>query len=251
MHGICPLPSSTRQGACLGGLELRVNTRASWGISFHHLFTAEQHLMFSSLAQAFSTEGDGFALRGGEIPWDPTDRRPHLKEAQAEELLGKVMLAYRSQVGRDPLRVVVHKTSEFTHRERQGMTRALDDVPAVEMQTVRSTDFRLLRQGAYPPHRGTLAIFGDTSYLFTSGYSDARETYDGPHVPVPLELVHAGGTAAELSARELLSLSKMEPEFRARPHRIPDQPRVYPSGWPCDGGDLPRRRSASLDRFHM
>lgn len=27
------------------------------GISFHHLFTADQHVMFSSLAQAFSTEG--------------------------------------------------------------------------------------------------------------------------------------------------------------------------------------------------
>jgi hypothetical protein len=196
-----------------GGLPWRARAEVEHtcfvGISFHHLFTADRHVMFSSLAQAFSTEGDGFALRGGEIPWDPTDRRPHLDEAQSEELLGKVMTAYRGHVGRDPLRVVVHKTSEFTHGERVGMKRALADVPAVEMQTVRSTDFRLLRQGTYPPHRGTLAIFGDTSYLFSTGYSDARETYEGPHVPVPLELVDAGGTAAELSARELLSLSKM------------------------------------------
>lgn len=196
-----------------GGLPWRARAEVEHtcfvGISFHHLFTADRHVMFSSLAQAFSTEGDGFALRGGEIPWDPTDRRPHLDEAQSEELLAKVMTAYRGHVGRDPLRVVVHKTSEFTAGERQGMRRALADVPAVEMQTVRSTDFRLLRQGQYPPHRGTLAIFGDTSFLFSTGYSEARETYDGPHVPVPLELVDAGGTAAELSARELLSLSKM------------------------------------------
>jgi hypothetical protein len=196
-----------------GGLPWRARAEVEHtcfvGISFHHLFTADRHVMFSSLAQAFSTEGDGFALRGGEIPWDPTDRRPHLDEAQSEELLGKVMTAYRSHVGRDPLRVVVHKTSEFTTGERQGMKRALADVPAVEMQTVRSTDFRLLRQGTYPPHRGTLAIFGDASFLFSTGYSDARETYEGPHVPVPLELVDAAGTAAELSARELLSLSKM------------------------------------------
>lgn len=196
-----------------GGLPWRARAEVEHtcfvGISFHHLFTADRHVMFSSLAQAFSTEGDGFALRGGEIPWDPTDRRPHLDEAQSEELLGKVMTAYRSHVGRDPLRVVVHKTSEFTAGERQGMKRVLTDVPAVEMQTVRSTDFRLLRQGTYPPHRGTLAIFGDTSFLFSTGYSDARETYEGPHVPVPLELVDAAGTAAELAARELLSLSKM------------------------------------------
>lgn len=196
-----------------GGLPWRARAEVEHtcfvGISFHHLFTADRHVMFSSLAQAFSTEGDGFALRGGEIPWDPTDRRPHLDEVQSEELLGKVMTAYRSHVGRDPLRVVVHKTSEFTAGERQGMKRALTDVPAVEMQTVRSTDFRLLRQGTYPPHRGTLAIFGDTSFLFSTGYSDVRETYEGPHVPVPLELVDSEGTAAELSARELLSLSKM------------------------------------------
>ena len=196
-----------------GGLPWRARAEVDHtcfvGISFHHLFTADRHVMFSSLAQAFSTEGDGFALRGGEIPWDPTDRQPHLDEPQSEELLAKVMNAYRSHVGRDPLRVVVHKTSEFTHGERAGMQRALTDVPAVELQTVRSTDFRLLRQGTYPPHRGTLAIFGDTSYLFTTGYSDARETYDGPHVPVPLEMVDADGTAAELCARELLSLSKM------------------------------------------
>jgi hypothetical protein len=179
------------------------------GLSFHHLFTSESHVMFSSLAQAFSTEGDGFALRGGEIPWDPTERRPHLSEMQSEELLRKVMSAYRGHVGRDPLRIVVHKTSEFTREERQGMMRALVDVPTVEMQTVRSTDFRLLRQGTYPPHRGTLAIFGDTSYLFSTGYTVVRETYEGPHVPVPLELVDAAGTSAELCARELLSLTKM------------------------------------------
>ncbi len=179
------------------------------GISFHHLFKSDRHVMFSSLAQAFSTEGDGFALRGGEIPWDPTARRPHLDEMQSEELLRKVMGAYRGHVGRDPLRIVIHKTSEFTREERQGMMRALTDVPAVEMQTVRSTDFRLLRQGTYPPHRGTLAIFGDTSYLFSTGYTDVRETYEGPHIPVPLELVDASGTSAELCARELLSLSKM------------------------------------------
>ena len=40
------------------------------GISFHHLRTPQRHLVYSSLAQAFSTSGDGFALRGDSIPWD-------------------------------------------------------------------------------------------------------------------------------------------------------------------------------------
>ena len=179
------------------------------GISFHHLYTADAHLMYSSLAQAFSSEGDGFALRGDVIPWDPNERRPHLDQGQAERLLTQVVTAYRERVGRDPLRVVVHKTTAFTDDERAGVGRALANIPAVELGTLRSTEFRLLRQGAYPPHRGTLCRLADTSFLFTTGYTPARLTYDGPHVPIPIELVGVDSPNADEVAAEILSLTKM------------------------------------------
>jgi hypothetical protein len=90
-----------------------------------------------------------------------------------------------------------------------GIRQALSDVPVVELTTLRSTEFRLVRQGTYPPHRGTLCRFGQANFLFTTGYSPQRETYDGPHIPAPLELVRAENADAEISAREILALTKM------------------------------------------
>ena len=67
--------------------------------------------MYSSLAQAFSSEGDGFALRGEAVPYDSETRSVHLNAAQTSRLLSQVVLAYRDRTGRDPLRVVLHKLS--------------------------------------------------------------------------------------------------------------------------------------------
>lgn len=196
-----------------GGIPWRVKPESEHtcfvGISFHHLYTDQTHVVYSSLAQAFSTDADGFALRGDAMPWDASDRLPYLSEEQAHDLLGKVITAYRDRLGRDPLRVVVHKTSEFRPEERSGISRALASIPVVEMQTLRSTDFRLIRQGSYPPHRGTLCRFDPAAFLFTTGYSPYRQTYDGPHIPAPLELVGLDSTQADVAANEILGLTKM------------------------------------------
>ncbi len=196
-----------------GGIPWRVQSSAEHtcfvGISFHHLRTTTTHVVFSSLAQAFSSEGEGFALRGEALPWDAEDRRPHLGEQQAHDLLLKVVEVYRERLGRNPVRIVIHKTSGFTAEERAGARRALSSIPMVEMETLRSTEFRLLRQGTYPPHRGTLCGFGQASFLYTTGYSPQRGTYDGPHVPAPLEMVGPDEEQAEEAASEVLALTKM------------------------------------------
>lgn len=41
------------------------------GISFHHVETAQNHVVRSSLAHAFSSDGEGFAIRGGGVPVEP------------------------------------------------------------------------------------------------------------------------------------------------------------------------------------
>jgi hypothetical protein len=196
-----------------GGIPWRVQPEAEHtcfvGISFHHLYTQDDHVVYSSLAQAFSSDADGFALRGDAMPWDAEGRRPSLGEEEAFELLRKVVSAYRDRIGRDPLRLVVHKTSEFTSQERTGIQRALSAIPAVELHTIRSTELRLIRQGSYPPHRGTLCHFGSAAFLFSTGYSTIRETYDGPHIPAPLELVGIEPNRGDATAREVLALTKM------------------------------------------
>jgi hypothetical protein len=126
----------------------------------------------------------------------------------ARELFASVLDAYRERAGRDPLRLVVHKTSDYTDDERTGIARALDSVPAVELLSLRSGDFRLVRQGSYPPHRGTACRLGDDRYLFTVGYMPAHLTYPGPHIPVPLEVL-GGSDDFDGVVEDLLALSKM------------------------------------------
>src|SRR6266540_3722460 len=196
-----------------GGIPWRVETEIEQtcfvGVAFHHLRTTERRLVYSSLAQAFSSEGDGFALRGDSIPYDPKKRSVHLDQGQTESLLGRVLASYRDRMGREPLRVVVHKSSSFDEAETEGASRALASIPSWQLVALRTSEFRLVRQGAYPPHRGTVCRLGDVGFLFTTGYSPQRQTYKGAHIPVPLELVSDRPEADETIAREVLALTKM------------------------------------------
>jgi hypothetical protein len=178
------------------------------GVTFHHLRTTKRQLVYSSLAQAFSSEGDGFALRGEAVPYDEDTRSVHLDQQQTESLLDQVLAGYRDRTGRDPLRVVLHKSSSFDPAELAGANSALRMIPSWEAITLRTSEFRLIRQGTYPPNRGTQCHLGEASFLFTTGYSPLRETYRGPHIPKPLELV-GGSRDEEAIAREILALTKM------------------------------------------
>jgi hypothetical protein len=196
-----------------GGIPWRVRPRIDGscfvGISFHHLRTTHRDVVYSSLAQAFSSEGDGFALRGDALPWESTTKQTRLAREHAEDLATRVLNAYRDRAGRDPLRIVIHKTSRFTEDERAGFAAALDTVPVVELITLRSSDLRLVRRGTYPPHRGTYCTVGDTSHVFTSGYISDYRTYPGPHVPVPLEIVSDPNVDPSGAAQDILALTKM------------------------------------------
>jgi hypothetical protein len=195
-----------------GGIPWRSRPRAEEtcfvGVSFHHLRTTRRHIVYSSLAQAFSSDGEGFALRGEAKPWDNHTRQTHMTTDQSQQLFSNVLEAYRERAGRGPLRLVVHKTSDYTDDERVRIGRALDSVPAVELQTLRSGDFRLVRHGSYPPHRGTACRVGDAHFLFTVGYMPAHLTYPGPHIPVALEILGSGDDF-EGTVEDLLTLSKM------------------------------------------
>lgn len=190
--------------------DMRVDEACFVGISFHHLRTQTRHVVYSSLAQAFSSDGEGFALRGEAVPYDEKRRQPYLTEQKARALMETVLAAYRERAGRDPARLIVHKTTAFTEAERAGIDRAVTAIPSVQLLTLRSRhDFRLLRRGTYPPHRGTVCRLGSASYLFTVGYQPQHLTYPGPHVPVPIEVVGADRDDIENVANDILCLTKM------------------------------------------
>ena len=181
------------------------------GISFHHLFTNRRHLVYSSLAQAFSSDGDGFALRGDAVPWTKDqDRHPHLSSDQAGKLITEVLDEYRKRTGVDPVRVVLHKTSNFDQAERTGFLAAMRRTPQVELINLMPSEFRLVQRDAYPPRRGTLCrVNRDSVYLFTTGYIPDWGTYPGPHIPAPIRIVTDPGVDVYRVAREVLGLSRM------------------------------------------
>jgi hypothetical protein len=181
------------------------------GISFHHFRTTKRAIVRSSLAQAFSSDGEGFAIRGVGVPIEPDQgRNVHLSDQQAFELTQSVLAEYVLRTGGAPLRVVLHKTSYFDAAEQAGFTAALKDTPIVSMVTLVPSQFRLLRYGSYPPRVGTVCtINADRSFLFTSGFMPELGTYPGPHVPQPFEVRCLGAEGALAAGQDVLNLTRM------------------------------------------
>ena len=180
------------------------------GVSFHHFRTTQRAIVRSSLAQAFSSDGEGFALRGEGIPTEPGQgRNVHLSEAQALNLGRNVLAEYELRTGGAPLRVVLHKTSHFDEAEQSGFAGAFRETPIVSMVTLVPSLFRLLRYGMYPPKVGTLCrVNGHRTFLFTTGFMPELGTYPGPHVPQPFEVRGIGEDASD-AAQDVLNLTRM------------------------------------------
>lgn len=182
------------------------------GVSFHHLKRRSGDIVYASVAQAFSSDIEPFALKGASIPHDQVrNKHPYLEIEQAKSLMEKVITEYQAHAGDRPSRVVVHKTSRYQPEEETGFrTALLKEVALCDLVWLRPTGFRLLRRGQREPDRGTLCSIGDThNYLFTTGYVPCWQEYPGPHIPAPLEIGACGDTDIEARAREILTLTKM------------------------------------------
>ena len=181
------------------------------GVSFHRLDNGDKNLVYSSTAQAFSTDIEGFVLRGEQIDWDRANGRiPHLNEQQAINLGNEILSEYRRRSGRDPLRITLHKTSKFSEGEKVGFGEAWRTVPQKEFIVLYNTNFRLLSEGDYPPRRGTKVEINRTHFLYTTGFFEPWSSYPGPHVPSPMEIrIESQGGNMERSCNEILGLTKM------------------------------------------
>ncbi len=182
------------------------------GVSFHHLKRRSGDIVYASVAQAFSNAIEPFALKGASIPHDQVrNKRPYLRNEQAEALMAKVIAEYEAQAGDLPSRVVVHKTSEYQPEEETGFKAGLlKKVAGCDLVWMRPTGFRLLRRGMREPERGIFcSIENRHHYLFTTGYVPWWDEYPGPHIPAPVEIGVCGATDIEARGREILTLTKM------------------------------------------
>lgn len=181
------------------------------GVSFHHLKRRSGSLVYASVAQAFSTHIEPFALKGATVDHEQRrDRQPYLNTHQASALMQDVIDQYEARAGVLPSRVVVHKTTMYQPEEEEGFRFATQGrIPACDLVWMRSTPFRLVRKGTQEPWRGTLCTVGYDTYLFTSGFVPWWNEYPGPHIPAPIQIGAAGETDIRQRASEVLALTKM------------------------------------------
>ncbi len=186
------------------------------GVSFYRPLGDVSH-MRASVAQAFDENGNGWVLRGGEFPWNEArdGRQPHLPPDLATQLVESSIERYREELNASPSRVVIHKESRFSDEERVAFADAvrtsLGKGASFDLVGLRQTsDVRLVREGKYPPLRGTLAEVGGRSFLYSTGFLPHVGQYPHGHVPSPIEIVdHYGDADARRIFEEVLALTKL------------------------------------------
>lgn len=181
------------------------------GIGFYR--SRDKKVLHTSLAQMFDELGNSVILRGTPVKEDKDDRRPHLTEEQAFELLRRALGEYELALENNPARLVIHKSSNFNEAEMAGFRAAskTQRVQRVDFVTLLDTKLRLFRDGFYPPHRGTHVEFDDEHHLlYTRGSVPYYRTYTGMYVPHPLDvrIIESDESPAQI-CRELISLTKM------------------------------------------
>jgi hypothetical protein len=181
------------------------------GISFYK--SRDKKTTQTSIAQIFNELGKGVILRGEEIVKPKNDNIPHLKEEQAFNLLDLSLKEYHDAVKQTPMRLVLHKTSNFDDAEIEGFKQAAKKyfIHQVDLVTIIDSDFRLYRENSYPPLRGAQLSFSDKHHLlYTRGSVPYFETYTGKYIPSPVEVrLYEHDESPNLICDEILALTKM------------------------------------------
>lgn len=184
------------------------------GVSFYRELGPGSPTVRTTMAQAFTSAGDGYVLRGESFDWDESQRgkSPHLDETGAANLMRDVLELYQRQNrGSLPGRVVVHKSSRFWDEELAGFEAACKLVPRADFVALGWRGIQFYRPGDYPPLRGTYVKFSDDDLLlYTVGYIPFLRTYPGARVPHPIEIIERHGDSPwNVVLSEILALTKM------------------------------------------
>ncbi len=182
------------------------------GVSFYKETPHPDATMQSSLAQVFSGTGEGLVLKGDRAVVDrKRDRKAHLSQSGAEQLLSRALATYESVHQNRPTRVVVHKTSRYWPEELAGFHRAVDVGTRADFVTLEHLGHRFMRCGKEPPLRGSVISLSDSHHvIYTQGYIPFLRTYPGMRIPNPLEVVeHHGDSTVAVICEEILGLTKV------------------------------------------
>lgn len=181
------------------------------GIGFYRDLSGQR--LLTSTAQMFDERGRGLILRGARAQTDKGDRHPYLDRNDAYDLVSRSVRAYRAHHGHAPARLVILKTSRFEAGEVDGISQAADEMQIDHRDLVwvsENPHVTLVREGDYPPLRGSYLQLGKDALLFTRGSVPYYRTYPGLRVPRPLLLrPHRCDSSLPELAAEVLALTKM------------------------------------------
>lgn len=176
----------------------------------------------SSLATAFNYLGQGLVLRGEPFEWNQElrGRTPHLTQGAASKLISDALKQYITMSRTTPKHVIIYKTSHFwghshgEYNEIEGFYEGIDsEAPHcnADLVALRPSETRLMREGKYPPLRGTyFCVDGVEHFLYAMGFIPFLETSPAPYVPTPWQITdHHGGSDPKDLFRDMLSLTKM------------------------------------------
>jgi hypothetical protein len=181
------------------------------GIGFYRDLSGQR--LLTSTAQMFDERGRGLILRGARARMDKSDRHPYLDRNDAYDLVARSVRAYRMHHGHAPARLVILKTARFEAGEVDGIRLAADEMQIGRRDLIwvsENPHITLVREGDYPPLRGSFVQLGRDALLFTRGSVPYYSTYPGIRVPRPLLLrPHACDSSLTELAAEVLALTKM------------------------------------------
>ena len=185
------------------------------GISFFVNKLSPNPNMQISMAQVFTHNGEGLVLRGTEVDIDKKTKKPYLKNDQARTLMKRALEKYYSSSGRNPARVVIHKSSEFSKEEQDGFNDAIYRAGITKKDFVAIRTSRrwvnFTRLGNYPVLRGTLIELANNEFLlYSSGFSPRLRSYPGHRIPNALRIYRIGDSQNEEIAEEILGLTKLD-----------------------------------------
>ncbi len=190
------------------------------GITFFQDVAMGEGSVRACMAHVYMRTGESQVIRGQPFLWERgEERHPTLNHDQAHQILDGVLGLYRRQYeGKDPIRLVVHKTSPFVPSEISGFNDASAGISSVDYIHIEiEPEVRFYHEGhKYPPVRGTMIASASPSpdspiVLYSVGYVPALASYPGSTVPVPLLLHPYRLDSSPIQAcKDILALTKLD-----------------------------------------
>lgn len=193
--------ASAREGVCYVGLIFK---RDELGRSGHACCGA----------QLFLDSGEGLVFKGAMGPWySAKTHQYHLSKLEAEKLMGKILEAYKGIHGAYPDEVFVHGRTRFSTDELLGFSEASHGKSTViGVRITRTNDFKLFASAHLPVKRGSFLKLNDRiGLVWTSGFVEALNTYQGRETPNPLRVEICGSFPAKIETvlADIMTLTKM------------------------------------------